>query len=152
MVGVAVPPVDVTKVAEALGFDVLFFDFEESTSAVTFIEGDVRSIGVNQSHAPTRQRFSIAHELGHFLSGHESYDHDAIHVEDRPAWLDPQNRQETEANEFAAELLMSERFLRRDVAARGLDVPALAKLYQVSEQAMWIQLIDLRLASQYSKP
>lgn len=61
------------------------------------------------------------------------------------------NRQELEANEFAAELLLPATFLRRDVADYGLDVPALAKRYDVSEQAMWIQLIDLKLASQHSK-
>lgn len=153
MVGAAEPPVDVDLVARTLGFDVLRFGFEEATSAVTFIEGDeIRTIGVNSDHAPTRQRFSVAHELGHYLNGHESYDCSAIHVEDRPVWLDPQNRQETEANEFAAELLMPERWLRRDVAVHGLDAPALARRYQVSEQAMWIQLIDLGLASQYAKP
>jgi len=151
MMGATEPPVDVFGVARTLGFDVLLFEFAASTSAVTFIEGDVRSIGVNSEHAPTRRRFSVAHELGHYLSGHESYDHDAVHVEDRPVWLDPQNRQETEANEFAAELLMPERLLCRDVAAHGLDVPTLARRYDVSEQAMWIQLIDLGLASRYAQ-
>jgi Zn-dependent peptidase ImmA (M78 family) len=69
-------------------------------------------------------------------------------VENRPTFLDPQNRQETEANEFASELLMPEPFLRRDVADAGLDVPALAKRYQVSEQAMWIQLIDHKIVGE----
>lgn len=144
-------PVDVSRVAKALGFTVLQYPFAETTSGVTFIEGDVRAIGVNEAHADTRQRFSAAHELGHFLSGHTSYDHQAMHIEDRPTWLDPQNRQETEANEFAAELLMPEQCLKADVATYGLDVPYLAKRYQVSEQAMWIQLIDLRLVSQYER-
>ncbi len=115
------------------------------------IEGDVKSIGVNAIHAQTRQRFSIAHELGHYLSGHEAYDDANIYIEDRPGWLNSHNRQEIEADEFAAELLMPERFLRRDVARHGLDMPALAKLYRVSEQAMWIQLINLKLANQYSR-
>jgi len=151
MVGIKNPPVDVNNVAATLGFTVLQFAFAETTSGITFIEGNVKSIGVNQYHAPTRQRFSVAHELGHFLSGHESYDNCATHVEDRPIWLDPQNRQETEANEFAAELLMPEQFLKLDVAEHGLNASYLAKRYEVSEQAMWIQLIDLRLASQYEK-
>jgi Zn-dependent peptidase ImmA (M78 family) len=59
--------------------------------------------------------------------------------------------QENEANEFAAELLMPESFLRADLPQYGLDVPALAKRYRVSEQAMWIQLMDLELANQYSQ-
>src|SRR5689334_21560848 len=108
MVGVSAPPVNVNEIVKFLGFDVISFEFPDSISGVTFIEGRVKSIGVNQSHARTRQRFSIAHELGHYLSGHEAYDHSKIHVEDHPGWLDPYNRQENEANEFAAELLMPE--------------------------------------------
>jgi Zn-dependent peptidase ImmA (M78 family) len=150
LVGVTEPPVNVEAVADFLGFTVIPFAVPDSTSAVTFIEGDVKSIGVNNTHAPVRQRFSAAHELGHFLSGHDGYDHSKTHVEDRPAYLDPQHRQEVEADEFAAELLMPEAFLRRDLQEYGLDVPLLAKRYQVSEQAMWIQLIDLKLASVHS--
>lgn len=150
MVGITEPPVDVKKVAEALGFTVLPYDFPDSTSGLTYIDEGVKSIGHNSNHAPTRQRFSVAHELGRYLSGHEPYDHGTTHVEEHPAYLDPQNRLEAEANEFAAELLMPADFLRRDVAQFGLDVPTLAKRYQVSEHALWIQLIDLGLASQYA--
>jgi Zn-dependent peptidase ImmA (M78 family) len=151
MLGIKDAPVDVIQVAKVVGFTVLQYPFAETTSGVTFIEGDVKAIGVNEAHARTRQRFSVAHELGHFLSGHTSYDHQAMHIEDRPEWLNPQNRQESEANDFAAELLMPEQFLKVDVAKHGLDIPFLAQRYQVSEQAMWIQLIDLRLASQFGK-
>jgi Zn-dependent peptidase ImmA (M78 family) len=149
-VGVKEPPVDVNAIAEFLGFTVIAFDFPDSTAGLTFIEAGVKTIGVNCNHATVRQRFSAAHELGHYLSGHEAYDYGATYVEDRPSYLDPQHRQELEANEFAAELLMPERMLRIDVSRMGLDAAALAKRYQVSEQAMWIQLIDLELASQYA--
>lgn len=151
MVGVTEPPIDVDRIAEALGFSVLPFAFDESTEGFTFIEGNVKSIGVNSSRARVRQRFTVAHELGHYLSGHENYDHGTMYVEDRPAWFDPQSRQEMEANEFAAALLMPKAFLRSDVSKYGLDVPLLAKRYEVSEQAMWIQLIDLGLASEFAK-
>jgi Zn-dependent peptidase ImmA (M78 family) len=151
MAGVSAPPVDVHRIAEFLGFTVIPFGFPDSIHGVTYIEGTVRSIGINQREPPTRQRFSIAHEIGHFLSGHEAYDDTKTHVEDHPGWLSSHNRQEIEANEFAAELLMPEPFLRRDVAQAGLNVPTLARRYQVSEQALWIQLIDLKLANQYAK-
>ena len=149
--GVTEPPVDLEAVAEFLGFTVLPYAFPDSTSGLTYIDGDVKTIGVNSGHAPVRQRFSAAHEIGHYLMGHEAYDHGQTYVEDRPNFLDPQYRQEMEANEFAADLLMPPKMLKQDVARLGLDVPALAKRYAVSEQAMWIQLIDLGLASQYSR-
>jgi len=146
--GVSEPPVDVEAVAGYLGFTVLKYPLPDSTSGLTFIEEGLKTIGVNSSHAPTRQRFSVAHELGHYLSGHESYDGGGTHVDDRPSYLDPQHRQEVEANEFAAELLMPSGWLKRDVADQELsqvETLELAKRYGVSEQAMWIQLLDLRL-------
>lgn len=145
MAGMTDPPVDVWKVAQFLGFEVIPFEFPETISGMTFIEEGVKSIGVNYYHHMTRQRFSIAHEIGHYLLGHEAYDDSNVHVNDRPSYLNAYNRQEGEANEFAAELLMPAASLRRDVAEYGLNVPKLAKRYQVSEQAMWIQLLDLNL-------
>lgn len=143
------PPVDVVKIAEGLGFEVHDYDFPEpDTSAVLVIDGDLRGIGVNSRFAPVRKRFSIAHELGHFLLGHGDFADSQKTFEDGSYnYSDPQNRQESEANEFAAELLMPEKMLRRDLQEFGRDVPLLAKRYLVSEQALWIQLINLQLAS-----
>jgi Zn-dependent peptidase ImmA (M78 family) len=135
-----------------LGFAVVEHEFPEEISAVTFIEEGVRAIGVNEDHPPVRRRFSVAHELGHFLNGPEPFDHSTTHVDTRPSYLNPHNRQEREADEFAAELLMPLPWLKQDVSVFGLDVPALARRYEVSEQAMWIQLIDHKLASQHAKP
>lgn len=145
MVDAAGPPVDVQAVAARLGFTIMEYDFPDSMSAVTFIEDGIKAIGVNRDHAPVRRRFSAAHELGHFLNGHEPVDHAATHVDTRPSYFNPHNRQEREADEFAAELLMPLPWLKRDVGRLGLNVTALAQLYEVSEQAMWIQLIDHKL-------
>lgn len=155
MFGITEPPVNVGAIAERLGFIVAEHEFPEDTSAVLIIEPDLKAIGVNADHATVRQRFSVAHELGHFMHGHEDYSPrksgETIKVEHNYNWNDPHQRMEIEANEFAAELLMPEPMLRRDLAASGaLDVPALARRYQVSEQALWIQLMDTKLAAQYA--
>jgi len=120
------------------------------------IREDAKAIGVNQHHAYTRQRFTIAHELGHYLSGHEDFSvrgkQEKIRVDGQFNWADPEQRQEQEANEFAAELLMPEKLIRQDVAAAGpIDASALAKRYEVSEQALWIQLVDLKIAVEYAR-
>jgi len=146
MFGAEAPPVDVFEIARYLGFTVLEYAFPESTSGLTYIEGEIKTIGVNSSHAQTRKRFSVAHELGHYLNGHESYEGGAVGIDDRPSYLNPYNRQEQEANEFAAELLMPTDWIKADVADMGiaqLDAVRLARRYGVSEQAMWIQLLDL---------
>jgi Zn-dependent peptidase ImmA (M78 family) len=153
MTGIKEPPVDVNMVSDRLGFRVIPFDFPDDTSAVLLIEGKVRSIGVNSRHGIVRQRFSVAHELGHYLSGHEDFSGEHhLKIEGRPIYEDPEYRQELEANEFAAELLMPRFILKKDVQEIGLDITALAQKYKVSEQAMWIQLINLGFADEYGKP
>ena len=143
MAGVTHPPVSVNAVAELLGFTVLAFGFPDHVSAVTFVEEDVKSIGVNSHHSAARRRFTVAHELGHYLCGHHSRDRGAIHVEDCQEPAERRSRQEIEADEFAMEILMPEPHLLRDLDELGLDVPSLARRYQVTEHAMWLQLISL---------
>jgi hypothetical protein len=75
-----------------------------------------------------RQRFSIAHELGHYLCGHEDFPAEGrkekIRVDGQSDFGDRQERLEMEATEFAAELLMP--LLRQegyDVSSQKLSPP-----------------------------
>ncbi len=92
-----------------------------------------------------RQRFSLAHELGHYLCGHESINHNQVVIEPEKRYQDPGYLMEQEADEFAAELLMPTRLLRKDFVDSSLNITRLAKKYDVSEQAMWIQVVNLEL-------
>ncbi len=147
--GIDKPPVDVESIAESLDFLVLYFPFPDSQSGAMFIEGDTKTIGVNKWHAETRQRFTIAHELGHYLGGHEDFHalEKVSRSEGVPRWADPEHQNEREADIFAAELLMPESMLREDVRTREYDLDALAKRYGVSQQAMIIQISDLGLVN-----
>lgn len=144
------PPIDVIKIAGLLGFKVLPFDFPETMSGVIKIEGTKKIIAVNKNNHEVRQRFTIAHELGHYLSGHSNFSHEETFVDPDKKYLDPRHRDEDEADEFAAELLMPENMLKKDVLENKLDAITLAKKYNVSEQAMWLQLINLKLATHQS--
>ena len=152
MYRISQPPVDVVKISNLLGFKVVPFPFPDTISATIRIENSKKVIGINQKQSETRQRFSIAHELGHYLSGHENFSHNSETFVDRDKkYLDPHHREEEEADEFAAELLMPEFMLKKDVLEKKMTAPALATRYNVSEQAMWIQLINLKLAAEQSK-
>lgn len=59
-----------------------------------------------------RRRFIIAHELGHLLLGHGSDVFKLCEEQDLLEWSRAQQAYETEANEFAAELLMPEVFFQ----------------------------------------
>src|SRR3989338_6821566 len=61
-------PVNVEEVARGYGLEVVEFAFHEKISGLLKKEQGI--IGVNKTHHPVRRRFTIAHELGHFLLGH----------------------------------------------------------------------------------
>jgi len=111
------------------------------------------SIGVNPSQHPNRQRFTIAHELGHYFC-HNAEDMEYVDGDFRVSWRNNASSagvdwKEIEANRFAAELLMPERLLRADVDKHSVlsrdVVQMLASLYSVSRLAMQYRLINLGL-------
>lgn len=88
----------------------------------------------------TRQRFTIAHELGHkVLHGVEK------DRETPPDFMsDSHDPDEVEANRFAAELLMPEDYVRAAVDVRGIkNLAKLAGLFLVSTGAMKWRLTNL---------
>ena len=130
--------------------------FAGQLSGMIVPAGDHCVIGVNSLEAPVRQRFTIAHELGHF------HLHPAREFVDRSFATRFRNElaragvdsDEIEANRFAAELLMPVEFVHKDLADVEIDVAdadelieRLAKRYQVSKQAMTIRLTTLGLGS-----
>jgi len=65
--GVTMPPVPVDRIAESLGAIISFEPFEgkDDLSGILYRDGKNKIIGINSAHAQNRQRFSIAHEIGH---------------------------------------------------------------------------------------
>lgn len=142
---ITTPPVSLDLVCEKLGLKIIPYEFPDSMSALFIIEGNIKAIGVNKNHPRVRQRFSVAHELGHFVSGHEDFNHEEVaHIDREKKYLNRFHRMEEEADEFAAELLMPEFLLKNDYHNPG-EIEELAKKYEVSQQAMTIQLINLKL-------
>ena len=108
-------------------------------------------IGINGTEAPVRQRFTVAHELGHFFL----HPQDDTFVDYRKELKDNdvKSPKETEADQFAAALLMPKKFLEDDV--KNLDckiisekeIKILCNMYEVSDVAMTFRLINLNLFS-----
>ena len=95
---------------------------------------------IRASEPEGRRRFTIAHELHHLLS-HEldAVTHGLCTPTER-YW-----RAELTANHFAACLLMPKRFVKAQFAAGMHDVDALARLFNVSQEAMFRRLQELGL-------
>lgn len=150
--GIKEPPVPVPKVVRHLGADVRYERVERDISGFISRQGDGSIIiGINTFHHAHRQRFTLAHELGH-LCLHTGK---ALYVDHVPKFRDVKSSQavepeEIEANIFAAELLMPEAFLIQDIKAMGDDIitkdaiESLAKRYKVSAEAMRVRLERLR--------
>lgn len=85
----------------------------------------------NQTKHSNRQRFSVAHELGHLYLGHV---HKTSKIE-----INASDKNEVEANHFAAHLLIPPSLLRKDIK-NGLKPIELCNKYWVSEEAMWWQI------------
>lgn len=148
-------PVPVEKIAEDLGAKLSFEPLEGNVSGMLYRDGPVTIIGINSYHSNTRQRFTIAHELGHYLL------HKGDVFVDRPFLRDSKSslaidKQEIEANQFAAALLMPEELVteefidlieKRKISSPDILIEELASHFEVSIQAMTIRLQTLELLS-----
>lgn len=151
-------PVPVEDIATKLGVPIVVETLDRNVSGLLFRQGESRAIGVNAAHPMVRQRFTIAHELGHLRlhPGKELFlDHVRVDMRDDVSSLGT-DREEREANAFAAELLMPRlevtnevhRVIDRGGVADGRFIADLAFLFDVSEQAMDFRLVNLGLRRQ----
>ncbi|SRR6266513_130750 len=139
-------PTPIEEVARHLGIRISRAPSSEFSGLL--IRKDGRAlIGVNSSEAPVRQRFTIAHELGHFILHPQK---DAF-VDFRKERHEGETKppRERHADMFAAALLMPRKQLLKDFRRLAKDgytdqiTVALAKQYAVSEDAMRFRLINL---------
>lgn len=133
-------PIPVREIAEFHGFEI--YELKTMNKHQRAIKQDVQSegrklIGLNANYHRHNQRFSIGHELGHYFLGHppeEDCDEDQIKLYN------------SEADEFSAELLMPFSMLKEKLVEIK-DIPSLAKVFDVSEQALSIKISQQKLLS-----
>ena len=128
------PPVNLGIICDRLGIEVYTMPCD-AFGAMFLLRGDKKFLLANEKLPQGRFRFSIAHELGHILLNHEPLKH--IYERRKPSV-------ERQADSFAAELLLPERFLRGDCA--NYTALELAKRYKVSRQSLELRLNDLALS------
>ena len=136
--------VNVIDIAKRLGFDVFESDFTEGNVDGMVINSDSeQSIYVNKNDIPERQRFTIAHELGHIVLHHinQAKEYQIVDYRSNTEQYDPR---EHEANNFAASLLMPrEKSIYK--WNRLKDVDDFALTFKVSKSAAAIRLNNLGL-------
>ena len=173
---ITAPPIDVERIANILHIPIRFEVLPETISGFLHRNDASATIVVNKKHPKQRQRFTIAHEIAHFVLGHKT---DQIHVDrtyeisirqDRRTGragvkfrkepgtdqLGMRDRDEVHANAFAAALLMPRSMVTKDMkkasSTGSFDdslIAELTKRYDVSERALIIQLNTLNLTPSF---
>lgn len=101
--------------------------------------GGKKIILYRRSDGVKRQRFTIAHELGHHVLGHTVNGRQF-----RDEAYSTGNKLETDANNFAAELLVPLTYLKHAIAKHGANsIEELAEIFFVSDSVMAIRLEHL---------
>lgn len=140
-------PVKVGELATALGLRVTrTANLKPTISGLIRPAADTASgfeILVNKFEVPERQRFTVAHEIGHYLLHRNEIGAGVVDSVMYRSSLS--SRKEAEANRFAAALIMPEDAVSRELRNLGSPeeegvVRELAEMFRVSTQAMKIRL------------
>ena len=147
-------PVDPIEIAAFLSVAVVRKDFSEDISGVLVRKGSGATIAVSASDGPLRQRFTVAHEIGHLFLEHKGevfIDKQVVNRRDGNSSL-AIDEQEIEANQFAASLLMPRDKivehldgLSRVLKSRSILIELIARKFEVSKPAMEYRLVNLGL-------
>ncbi len=139
-------PVDVVGIAHELGVNVWeTHTMPDNISGKIFrdpLNGGTSgfSIVVNSSHAIVRKRFTIAHEIAHFILHRHILESRSDLTDDAMYRSGLSTKEETAANQLAATILMPYSLINKIVNEGTNDVDALATRFQVSTTAMKIRL------------
>jgi Zn-dependent peptidase ImmA (M78 family) len=154
-------PIKVEDIARFLGIRVVPYPLENDLSGLLVIEENGAVIGYNQNESRARRRFTVAHELGHYILHKEGKTHTVFADNSFKVLFRSQAehedsaiaRMEFEANTFAAALLMPVPMLQKEIEDIEFDlgdegaIKELSRRFEVSSTAMYYRLLNLKLFS-----
>ncbi|MET8089478.1 ImmA/IrrE family metallo-endopeptidase [Micromonospora sp. NPDC005220] len=152
-----IAPVPIEAIAAGEGASIARNHFSGTESGFALRQGEMKIIGVNTATSPRRQRFTIAHELGH-LELHSSrslvVDHSVYIAKRDEVSSMGSDKEEIEANRFAAAILMPHELIVQelrilletdDFQSRDELIARMARVFDVSNEAMGYRLINLNV-------
>jgi Zn-dependent peptidase ImmA (M78 family) len=136
------PPVPVEAIAEdLLGLNVAESELLKASGVLLPAK---REVWLNATESPERRRFTLAHELGHWVCQVLEGRGAPVMCRADEVGVGEGRALEREANVFAAELLMPEELVRGEFSAgRGL-----ADRFGVSGEAMHWRLYNFKLVAE----
>jgi Zn-dependent peptidase ImmA (M78 family) len=133
----------IEPIVSDLGGKIGYLDFDawidDKSGRLEVYANGTFTINISAFSGPLRNRFTIAHELGHYFL-HSRAGKIPIRVERRVGESD---RLEWEANWFAAGFLMPEQEFRKAIKLFNADINRVAAYFQVSTQAAMTRKKDL---------
>lgn len=147
-------PISLETITNGLDLNVVEKELDISVSGALIAEK--KTILVNSLHHEHRKRFTIAHEIGHWLL-HAPEQSNNLFIDESLTFYRNDNSStgvyadEIDANSFAAELLMPENYLKDYLRDNRVDIfdtfssQNLAAKFNVSEQAVAVRLQSLGL-------
>jgi Zn-dependent peptidase ImmA (M78 family) len=141
-------PVPIEEIAEKMGIKISYAPSEEYSGMLIRKENSQALMGINSNEIKTRMRFTIAHEVAHYIFDTKS----EITIDYRNSFnmLDKSD-EEKRADLFAANILMPKKWIHLDFEKipRGSfsqeHLTNLAKKYKVSLEAMKYRLVNMGL-------
>jgi Zn-dependent peptidase ImmA (M78 family) len=151
-------PVPVEEIAVEAGLRVIRSSADWNESGFLLRDGATAIIGINSRNSARRQRFTIAHELGHWVlhKGKPLIVDQSVMVNKRDdVSSQATNQEEIEANQFAAALLMPKSMILPAVetqmsggmASRDELISSMSRQFDVSADAMGWRLINMGILS-----
>lgn len=143
-------PIKVSEIAKNLGLEIYDAVFDRDDVA-GMLKANEKKILIAKNDNPQRRRFSIAHEIGHYVLHYyaklfkEEDNKKHISFRDNTSSLGFSIR-EIEANFFAANLLMPENKIRE--LSANFDLEEMAYFFRVSRLAMGHRLAFLGISDE----
>lgn len=137
--------VDPISLAQSYGIEVQGTPFMNEDGSIENKDGHIL-LKYNTSSHPNRQRFTIAHELGHFMAGHLNSNDKKFRDSSKNFTIDNYDIQEVEANKIAAQILMPKETVKHLIEDKGVStIEKLAEILEVSTGAMHYRLKNLEM-------
>lgn len=136
------PPIDLNKICEILDIKVNY-ELLGSIEALLIVSAGKRNIVIDNSRAiySQRERFTIAHEIGHYMMPW----HENLQQCDKIVDFKSEDKIECEANDFASELLVPKSNLLEDIKDKKVTlslIKRLAEKYDVSLVVMARRILE----------
>lgn len=151
------PPIPIFDIVTSIGLQLMEYNLGNETSGVLVIENGKGAIGYNPKDPFVRKRFTVAHELGHYMfhrKENELFVDNFFLMKFRKnnSYSKQEYLQEQEANAFAAALLMPQFFIEQEMKKDEYQnlhetdlITKLARRFEVSVPGMTYRLTNLNL-------